>query len=126
VSHFTSVQTRLRDKAILLTALRDLGFAPREGDLEVRGYAGIRTRAPIVVQTKALGYDIGFRETPDGWDAVADWDGVRGMERQSFLDQLRQRYAYHASRRHLEAQGFQVVEEKNEQGRIHLVLRRMS
>ena len=55
--------------------------------------------------------------------------GERGwsMSRAQFLQQVSQRYAYHAARAKLEEQGFTLAsEEVREDGRIHLVLRRMA
>ena len=43
------------------------------------------------------------------------------------MQTVHQRYAYHATRAKLEAQGFDLVEETQEEGgRIHLRLRRMA
>ena len=57
---------------------------------------------------------------------VADWWGVRGVNKTTFLQEITRRYAYHAAREKLEAQGFSLVsEEVQEDEQIHLVLRRM-
>ena len=127
MSHFSRIKTRLVERAHLVAALRDLGHAPEEGRVEARGYGGARTRVEVKIATAAAGYDVGFRHTPEGYEVVADWWGVRGLEQKEFLRQLHQRYAYHAARAKLEEQGFTLVsEEKQEDGRIRLVLRRMA
>jgi hypothetical protein len=111
----------------LVAALRDLGHRPEVGALEARGFGGSRTPVEVKVATGSAGYDIGFRPTPDGYEVVADWWGVRGLKQQEFVRQLSQRYAYHATRSKLQEQGFNLVaEEKQADGRIHLVLRRMA
>jgi hypothetical protein len=125
VSHFSRLQTRLVDRDCLLAALRDLGYRPQEGELEAHGYAGSRARVDIKVVASPLGYDIGFRAGPDGYEVIADWEAL-GLDEPAFVGRLQQRYAYHATRNRLEAQGFHLVEEHNESGRIHLVLRRMA
>jgi hypothetical protein len=57
---------------------------------------------------------------------VADWWGIRDVKQAQFLQQVMQRYAYHAARTKLEEQGFALVSEEVQQGEhIHLVLRRM-
>ncbi len=123
MSHFSRLQTRLVERDYLRQALCDLGYRPVEGDLEAHGYAGIRARVDLKVVASPAGYDIGFRGTPDGYEVVADWESL-GLDERTWVGQLQQRYAYHATRGRLEAQGFHLVEERTEAGRIHLLLRR--
>jgi hypothetical protein len=53
--------------------------------------------------------------------------GIRGIDQERFLQQVTQRYAYHAARAKLDEQGFSLVSEEVQEGeRIHLVLRRMA
>jgi hypothetical protein len=127
MSHFTRIRTRMVEREFLLAALRDLGYVPEEGPVEARGYNGIRTRVQIKVPTRQPGYDIGFRQTDDGYEVVADWYGIRGVEQKDFVQRLHQRYAYHAARARLQEQGFNLVSEENQaDGRVHLVLRRLA
>jgi len=125
MSHFTRIKTQMVEKEFLVRALHDLGYHYEEGSLEIRGYGGQRTRVEIKVATRSPGYDIGFRKTGKTYECVADWWGIRDINQQQFLQQVTQRYAYHATRAKLEEQGFALVsEEVQEDGRIHLVLRR--
>ncbi len=56
---------------------------------------------------------------------VADWWGINDIKQEQFLQQISQRYAYHAAKAKLEEQGFSLVSEETQEGeRIHLVLRR--
>ena len=111
----------------MLKALADLGYAPVEGALEIRGYLGVRTAVEIKIATQNPEYDIGFRKTGETYQCVADWFGLREIDQTRFIEQITQRYAYHAARAKLEEQGFALAsEEKQKDGRIHLVLRRMS
>ena len=127
MSHFTAIKTRMVEKEPLLKALKDLGCVPQEGAVDIRGYLGIRTRVEIKIPTSNPEYDIGFRKVDGVYECVADWFGLKNLDRQPFLDQLAQRYAYHAARAKLEEQGFAVAsEEIQKDGRIHLVLRRMA
>jgi hypothetical protein len=126
VSHFTRLKTRMVQREHLVAALRDLGHNPEVGDLQARGFAGSRTAVEVKIAASS-GYDLGFRHTPAGYEVVADWWGVRGIKQQEFVQQLSQRYAYHAARGKLQEQGFDLVsEERQADGRIHLVLRRMA
>ncbi len=127
MSHFTSIKTRMVQREFLLKALADLGYAPVEGALEIRGYLGVRTAVEIKIATQNPEYDIGFRKTGETYQCVADWFGLREIDQTRFIEQITQRYAYHAARAKLEEQGFALAsEEKQKDGRIHLVLRRMS
>ena len=126
MSHFTQIKTRIVEKEALLRALRDLGYSPEDGNVEVRGYHGHRTPVEIKITTKSRDYDIGFRKVNGFYECVADWFGLPDIDRREFLDQLSQRYAYHATKIKLEEQGFVLAsEEVQTDGRIHLVLRRM-
>ena len=127
MSHFTRIRTQMVEKKYLTQALKDLGYTYEEGDVQIRGFAHGQTTAEIKVPTESRGYDIGFRKAGDAYEIVADWWGVKGINQQQFQQQLTQRYAYHAARAKLEAQGFNLITEEVEQdGQIRLVLRRMA
>lgn len=126
MSHFSRIKTKLIERVYLLAALKDMGYQVEEGDLKVGGFAGASQKVNIKVKLN-LSYDIGLRETPAGYELVADWWGVRGLEKDAFLDKLSQRYAYHATRARLEEQGFTLVEETTEKnGEVRLVLRKLA
>jgi hypothetical protein len=127
MSHFTRIKTRMVERRYLHAALQELGYVVEEGSVEVRGYGGNRTQVEIKIPTRNHGYDIGFRNAGQAYECVADWWGIRDINQETFLQQVTQRYAYHAARAKLEEQGFSLVTEEVEQGeRIHLVLRRMA
>ena len=127
MSHFTTIKTRMTEKEPLLKALKDLGYLPEDGAVGIGGYLGNRTAVEIKIATNNPEYDIGFRKVGDAYQCVADWYGLREIDQQKFIEQLTQRYAYHAARGKLEAQGFTLAsEEVHEDGRIHLVLRRVT
>jgi hypothetical protein len=125
MSHFTTVKTKIIDKKYLKKALTDLGYSYQEGNLQIHGYQGY-TPVEIKIPTQNSGYDIGFRQNNQVYEVVADWWGIKNIDREQFLQAINQRYAYHAARDKLEEQGFSLVtEEVQQEGRIHLVLRRM-
>jgi hypothetical protein len=127
VSHFTRIKTRMVQRDHLVSALRDLGFQPEVGELPARGFAGNRIHVEVRIPSGNPGYDIGFQKTDDGYVVVADWWGITRVKQATFVQQLSQRYAYHATRSRLQEQGFDIVtDEKQPDGRIHLVLRRMA
>lgn len=126
MSHFSRINTQMTDRKFVLMALTDMGFAFEEGDQEVRGFSGQKTQVDIRIPLK-LSYDVGLRMKGNSFEIVADWFGVRGINQKDFSQKLMQRYAYHAAREKLQAQGFAMVEEKVEEtGQIRIVLRRMA
>ena len=126
MSHFSRIQTRLVERDFLLQALHDLGYEPQSGELSVRGFGGRQSPVEIRIASPNPGYDIGFTREAQGYTLVADWYGLPGFDRDAFQKQVSSRYAYHAARARLEAQGFTLVSETQEGGEVHLVLRRVS
>jgi hypothetical protein len=125
MSHFSRIQTKMVDKNIVLKALKDMGFTYQEGEQKVTGFGGQKMEVDIRIQLK-MSYDIGLRMKNGSYEIVGDWFGVRGLNQKDFTNKLMQRYAYHATRAKLEAQGFDMIEEKVEEtGQIRIVLRRL-
>ena len=123
MSHFTRVRTKLRDISVVQRALEDLGHHVQEGG-KVRGYGGDRSAADLVVRIDGQ-YDIGFSEQKNG-DVVmvADLWGLR-IDKNTFLNEVTQRYAYLTVMEQAEAQGFRVTSEESQQdGSIRLVMQR--
>ncbi len=124
MSHISRIKTRMEVKEYLLKAIEDLGYKYEEGDLTLNGFTD-RVHVDVKIPMR-LSFDIGFRSTLNGFEIIADWWGVRGINRKEFTDKLMQRYAYHAAKAKLEEQGFSLVSEENQaDGQIHLLLRRM-
>lgn len=125
MSHFTTLRTHLVDRECLCQALSDLGHAYEEGEVSIRGFGGQRTKVELRVPTRSPGYQLGFRRLGARYELVADWYGIRDIEAKPFLNDLTRRYAYHAARKALEAQQFDLVEEEIQPDQsIRLVLRR--
>jgi len=114
MSHFTRVQTVIRDQALLEEALRQLNYQFQSGEsVPVRGYQGNQESAQVVIDTGG-DYDIGFQRQADQSFAVcADWWGVRNktkLREESFLQELNRTYAHLAVKRQVIAQGL-IIEE---------------
>ena len=125
MSHFTRIQTKITTKSHLISALHDLGFNVVEGHHTLRDLSGETTDVDIRVVIP-LSFDIGFRKVGDSYEAVADWSKVQGINPVTFIPQLTQRYAYHATKEKLAEQGFTLVEEQvNETSQIRMLLRRI-
>ncbi len=126
MSHFTRLKIRLKDKAALIAALEQMGYTVSDSPGAIRGFGGAKHRVDFKFRPSRSSYEIGFQATPDGYEIVADWWGVRGLKANEFTRQLTQRYATILARQRLEAQGFTLAgEEVDEKGCIHLRLRRM-
>lgn len=123
MSHISRIQTQMSQQEYILKALEDLGYRHEAGDLTIRGYAGAQVKVHIKVSIP-FSYDIGLRRNGENYEIIADWFGVRGIKQKDFSERLMQRYAYHAARAKLEAQGFILAEEQQEKGQIRMVLRR--
>ena len=127
MSHFSTVKTELRDLTSLVDALGDMGHAPRQGELQVRGYRGQTVTAQLAV-AQQNGSDIGFRWNAEtgSYELVTDlelWQQPVPVER--FLAQLNQRYALRSILAATAEEGFQVAEQTNTQdGSIELVVTR--
>lgn len=127
MSHFTHLRTAIVDRAHLLAALADLGYTAEEGKVAVRGFKGHKERVDVKVATSTPGYDIGFALVDGKYEVVADWWGIHDLDRNRFVASVTQRYAYRAAVETLGNQGFGLVREEREaDGRVHLVLRRMA
>lgn len=126
MSHFSQIKTKMVDREFVIKALEDMGLSYQEGEQEVMGFMHQKTPVDIRIALP-LSYDIGLRKHAGGYEIVADWFGVRGVNQKDFTERLNQRYAYHTARAKLEQQGFTMAEEKVEQtGEIRIVLRRMA
>jgi len=127
MSHFTKVKTRILDRAVLENTLADLNYRLAPGE-QVSGWQGATRKADIVAKTRGP-YDIGFIKTADGsFDIVADWWGLKtsiGLDRQTFVNQLGQRYAYNKVITEVKARGFAIAEEVTQPDKsIRVVVRR--
>ena len=112
----------MTDEQCLKKALEDLGFAYEAGG-EVRGFAGLQTPADIVIRQEG-GYDIGFVRRGDRYEMVADLWGLQ-VDKDEFLLQVMQRYAYHAVVEQAVKERFKIVtQEEMDDGSIRVVCER--
>jgi hypothetical protein len=112
MSHFTTVETKIKDLVCLKAALKDLGYAFSEAEqgVEVKGYLGEKTVAELSIHASKT-YDVGVQATASGYQFVADWWGVettRGVTQEEFMKKVTQRYAYHKVLSEVAAQGYTI------------------
>ena len=127
MSHFTRVQTVIRDQALLEETLRQLHYQFQAGErVPIRGYQGNQESGEVVIDTGS-DYDIGFQRQADQSFAVCtDWWGVRNktkLREESFLQELNRTYALLAVKQKVIEQGL-IIEEENvlPNGEIELVV----
>ncbi|MBI4928991.1 MAG: DUF1257 domain-containing protein [Anaerolineae bacterium] len=126
MSHLSRIRTQFASKDLLVKALQDLGYQTEEGNFTIKSISGAKEQVQIRIPLRLSG-DIGFHKSNEVYEVIADWAAVRGVRQKEFVNQVAQRYAYHAAREKLEAQGFTLVEEQvNETGQIRLLLRRIN
>ena len=116
MSHFTRIQTQIREREGLLQALTDLHYQYRAGDnLECRGWMGRGEKVEVVMET-GCDYDIGFVRRNASYEAVADWDyGIHkktDIRQKTLVEQLNQRYAYNGVRQYVEERNLIIEEER--------------
>ncbi|MBI4576754.1 MAG: DUF1257 domain-containing protein [Planctomycetes bacterium] len=132
MSHFTRVETELRNLVRIRQALEDLGYTVVEGkggQVRVRGYSTATEEAELAVDIEGSYYNIGLRQTADGtYGLVADWDEIEAtteVRQQVFVQQLTQRYAYHTVVEEAAKAGFKVAEEVTDaDGSLRLTVRK--
>jgi len=130
MSHITKIRTQMVEKEYLLKAIQDLGYTYEEDKASIQGVYNQKAAVDIKIPLR-LSADIGFKKIDDHYEIIADWYFVNSVDRNKFVPQLLQRYAYHATKAKLEEQGFTLVSEEVEnkgkqKGQIRLVLRRMA
>jgi hypothetical protein len=124
MSHFTTIQTQIRD----LEALRDasvelgLGFTT---NATCRGYAGMSRLAPHVIQLKGP-YDIAVEPSKDNdgsYGLTTDWwDGHVAKEVGTGYGRLLQSYGIHKTMREARTRGLRVSRKQEQDGSVLLTL----
>ena len=125
MSHFSKIQTSLKDLDLLKKSLNDLSIHWEPELNKVRGHRGQTTFANLVIK-QANNYDIGFSWNGVEYQVVADiqfWQQPWSVD--LFLDRVSQRYAYNSIIKSTYGQGFQTINENvQEDGSIKLTLQK--
>ena len=125
MSHFSTIKTQLKDAEPLIKALNTLGYIINKEEKFVKGYRGKFTAVDISInlprETK-----VGFKwdNTSNSYELVTDldlWKFELPVER--FISKVTQMYAYETIISKTKDDGYQIVEQKNQNdGSIELVL----
>ena len=125
MSHFSTIKTQLKDTEPLIKALNNLGYMINQEEKFVKGYRGKFTAVDISMnlpgETK-----VGFKwdNNSNSYELVTDldlWKFELPVER--FISKVTQMYAYETIISKTKEDGYQIVEQKNQNdGSIELVL----
>ena len=125
MSHFSTIKTQLKDAEPLIKALNNLGYIINNEEKFVKGYRGKFTAVDISMnlpgETK-----VGFKwdNNSNAYELVTDldlWKFELPVER--FISKVTQMYAYETIISKTKEDGYQIVEQKNQNdGSIELVL----
>jgi len=125
MSHFSTIKTQLKDKEPLIKALNNLGYMINQEEKFVKGYKGKFTAVDISMNLPG-DTKVGFKwdNNSNAYELVTDldlWKFELPVER--FISKVTQMYAYETIISKTKEDGYQIVEEKNQNdGSIELVL----
>jgi hypothetical protein len=124
MSHFTTIQTQIRDLTALSEACSELGVS-LVPDADCRGYAGITRKAPHVIRLKGP-YDIAVEPSKanDGTHGLTTdwWDGHVAREVGEGYGRLLQCYGVHNTEREARLRGLRTSRKVETDGSILLTL----
>lgn len=124
MSHITKVETRIRDREILLATLDELGHDYEE--MRTIHYEGRNVPMNVAVWKKG-GFRIGFTRRGDDDVYQMHSFGVRPADVKAFHDKLHQRYARKKLLKEALKKNFVLAQEKvYKDKRIRLVLRKVA
>ena len=125
MSHFSTIKTQLKEAKPLIKALNQLGYEIDQEKKFVKGYKGKFTAVDISMdlpgETK-----VGFKwdNNSNSYELVTDLDLWKfNLPVERFISKVTQMYAYQTIISKTVEDGYQIVEEKNQNdGSIELVL----
>ena len=125
MSHFSTIKTQLKEAEPLVKALNNLGYVINKEDKFVKGYKGKSTAVDISLKLPS-DTKVGFKwnNNSNAYELVTDldlWKSEIPVER--FISKVTQMYAYQTIISKTKEDGYQIVEQKNQNdGSIELVL----
>jgi hypothetical protein len=124
MSHFTTIQTQIRDLEALRDATVEMGFQLLKKS-KCRGYAGVTRLAPHVIQLKGP-YDIAVepsKENDGSYGLTTDWwDGHVAKEVGTGYGRLLQSYGIHKTMREARSRGLRSTRRVEADGSVLLTL----
>ena len=125
MSHFSTIKTKLKKTEPLINALDQLGYNPSQDEKFVKGYNGQFTAVDISTDLPG-NTKVGFKwdTNSNSYELVTDLDLWRyELPVERFISKVTQMYAYQTIISKTKEDGYQIIEQKNENdGSIELVL----
>ena len=125
MSHFSTIKTQLREAEPLIKALTQLGYEINQEEKFVKGYKGQFTAVDISMDLPSE-TKVGFKwdNNSNAYELVTDLDLWKfNLPVERFISKVTQMYAYQTIISKTVENGYQIVEEKNQNdGSIELVL----
>ena len=125
MSHFSTLKTQLREAKPLIKALTQLGYEINQEEKFVKGYKGQFTAVDISMDLPSE-TKVGFKwdNNSNAYELVTDLDLWKfNLPVERFISKVTQMYAYQTIISKTVEDGYQIVEEKNQNdGSIELVL----
>ena len=125
MSHFSTIKTQLKESKPLIHALNQLGYEVNQEKKFIKGYRGQFTEVDIsldLLNDTKVGFK--WNNNANSYELVTDldlWKLQLPVER--FISKVTQMYAYYTIISKTEEDGYQIVEQKNQNdGSIELVL----
>ena len=122
MSHFTTIQTQIKDIETLREACRELGLELLP-NAEARGYGSARQRGQFVIRLKGP-YDVALNRQTDGTYGLSTdwWEGHVEKEVGSDYGRLLQLYAVHKTAREARKRGLSLQRTQRTDGSIKLTI----
>jgi hypothetical protein len=122
MSHFTTIQTQIKDTDSLREACAELGLELLP-NAEARGYGSRRQHGEFIIRLKGP-YDVALNRQTDGTYGLSTdwWDGHVEKEVGSNYGRLLQLYAVHKTAREARKRGLSVQRLQRTDGSIKLTL----
>jgi hypothetical protein len=125
MSHFSTIKTQLKDAEPLIKALNNLGYTINQEEKFIKGYKGKFTSVDISMNLPG-DTRVGFKwdKNSNAYELVTDLDLWKfNLPVERFISKITQMYAYETIISKTKEDGYQVVEQKNQNdGSIELVL----
>lgn len=122
MSHFTTIQTQIKDIEALRSAVNELGLTLIP-NTAARGYLSNQTKGEFVIRLKGP-YDIAVNRQPDHTFGLTTdwWDGHVEKEVGSNFGRLLQLYGVHKASMEARKKGWSVLRKPQPNGSIKLIL----
>ena len=125
MSHFSTIKTQLKEADPLIKALNNLGYIVNQEEKFIKGFRGKFTAVDLSMNLPG-DTKVGFKwdNNSKSYELVTDldmWKFELPVER--FISKVTQMYAYHTIISKTKEDGYQIVEQKNQNDvSIELVL----